>query len=170
MFQPSKTVMLASLKAQPQSSYSVPLSRDIKQKSAHDFFFFSILSAVCAVRKLQTVWKRLKALLFFHSAPPAVVWGQSGGLYPAALALTLTVTQPRGLPQPSGVTYGPAPHGKSKNGVRWGELRLLFQHVSVYDLQTCNRMAEMGGNYTYLKIYTVYNFIIYFAFLSYLQN
>lgn len=42
-FQPSKTVMLASLKAQPQSSYSAPLSRDIKKKSAHEKCFFFLL-------------------------------------------------------------------------------------------------------------------------------
>lgn len=74
------------------------------------FYFAGSLCSNCE--------KEAEGSPFFHSAPPAVVWGQYGGLYPAALVLTLTVTRPRGLPQPSGVTYGPAPHGKSKNGVR----------------------------------------------------
>lgn len=56
MFQPSKTVMLASLKAQPQSSYSVPLSRDIKQKSAHDFFFlFYFVCSLCSKKTANCV-------------------------------------------------------------------------------------------------------------------
>lgn len=55
---------------------------------------------------------------FLGSAPPAVVWVPSGGLWPAALAQTLTVIQLRGLHQPNGVTCAPAPCGKSGNGAR----------------------------------------------------
>lgn len=85
----------------------------IKPIITNCFFNFHTTS-----KPLSTNYVLCCVAVLWHSAPPVVVLAPSGGLWPAVAPLTQTVTPPRGLPQHSAVTCGPAPHGKSRNGVR----------------------------------------------------